>query len=87
MDLFFTLMLRQAFTYTNDVRPIFVTNCSECHNSRGPGKNWLNYDVAYENRARIRERVWYLRDMPLGRQMAEEDRRIIKQWVDQGAAK
>jgi uncharacterized membrane protein len=68
-----------------EAKPIFEKRCVSCHSQ--PHWNWTNYDVAYAKRDQIKNRVWNLRNMPLGAGMPEEERKVIKDWVDSGAKK
>src|SRR5579859_2074386 len=46
-------------TYLRDVQPIFMGNCSRCHNQESRFVyNWLDYRTAYKDRWEIRRRVW-----------------------------
>ncbi len=74
-------------TYTTDVRPLFKRSCLPCH---GPntGRNWLDYDTAYRKRIYIKFRTLIKKDMPPSywkKQLSEEERDLIGQWVDAGA--
>jgi mono/diheme cytochrome c family protein len=85
-------------TYLNDVRPIFMARCVRCHNYEARFMyDWLDYKKAYSDRYEIRRRVWdawngeyYKQSMPAGNSpehtgITEAERKLIKQWVDQGA--
>ncbi len=84
-------------TYMRDVLPIFMGNCSSCHNQQSRFVyNWLDYKTAYGDRWEIRRRIWdswkgsyYKEAMPIANSpeslnLTEEQRRIIREWVDQG---
>lgn len=88
----------QAPTYLGDVQPIFMGNCSRCHNQESRFVyNWLDYKTAYADRWEIRRRIWdswkgsyYKESMPIANSpeslsLTEEQRQIIKDWVDGGA--
>ncbi|HXA45665.1 MAG TPA: hypothetical protein VNZ25_09175, partial [Candidatus Angelobacter sp.] len=46
-----------APTYLRDVLPIFMGNCSSCHNQQSRFVyNWLDYKTAYGDRWEIRRR-------------------------------
>ena len=46
-------------TYLRDIQPIFMGNCSSCHNQQSRFVyNWLDYKTAYSDRWEIRRRVW-----------------------------
>jgi len=73
-------------TFTNPVQNIFANKCFICHNKRSmPGKDWTKYEQAYKYRKRIYDRVIIRKDMPKGLTMTNEEREIIKKWIDQGA--
>ena len=72
-------------TYTYDVKPIFASKCSQCHDSMGD-KNWQKYENAFKYRFQIREKI-ILKDMPKGKEMPQEERDKIVKWVDTGAKK
>jgi mono/diheme cytochrome c family protein len=84
-------------TYLRDVLPIFMGNCSSCHNQQSRFVyNWLDYKTAYADRWEIRRRVWdswkgsyYKEAMPIANSpealaLTDEERQTIRQWVDQG---
>ena len=85
-------------TYLRDVLPIMMGKCARCHgdpNSVLP--DWLDYRTAFNDRVEIKRRVWhswngsyYKQPMPAGnsaeaQSMTEDERRIIKRWVEDGA--
>lgn len=70
----------------SQVQPIFKNRCLKCHSAHN--WDWTNYDVAYAKRDRIKSRVWTTRSMPLGSSdITEDERRLIRDWVDSGASK
>jgi mono/diheme cytochrome c family protein len=79
----------QAPTYLRDIQPIFMGNCSRCHNQQSRFVyDWLNYKTAYADRWEIRRRVWdswkgtyYKEAMPVAN--SPESLTILK-WVDDG---
>jgi mono/diheme cytochrome c family protein len=86
-------------TYLHDILPLFLGKCSRCHNDQSSFlPNWLDYKTAYSHRAEIKRRVWdswkdnyYKESMPVAncpecRAITEEDRALIRDWVDTGAA-
>jgi mono/diheme cytochrome c family protein len=88
----------QAPTYLGDIQPIFMGNCSRCHNQESRFVyNWLDYKTAYADRWEIRRRIWdsprgsYFKEaMPIANSpeslsLTDEQRLIIKNWVDHGA--
>ena len=49
----------QAPTYLRDIQPIFMGNCSRCHNQQSRFVyDWLDYKTAYADRWEIRRRIW-----------------------------
>ena len=85
-------------TYLRDIQPIFMGNCSRCHNQQSRFVyNWLDYKTAYADRWEIRRRVWdswkgtyYKEAMPIDNSpeslaLTTEDRQTIRHWVDGGA--
>ena len=85
-------------TYLRDIQPIFMGNCSRCHNQQSQFVyNWLDYKTAYADRWEIRRRVWdswkgsyYKEAMPIANSaeslaLTDEDRQTIRHWVDSGA--
>jgi len=85
-------------TYLRDVLPIFMGNCSSCHNQQSRFVyNWLDYKTAYADRWEIRRRIWdswqgtfYKEAMPIANSpeslaLTDEQRKIIRDWVDQGS--
>jgi mono/diheme cytochrome c family protein len=87
-----------APTYLADVQPIFMGNCSRCHNQQSRFVyNWLDYRTAYADRGEIRRRVWdswkgsyYKEAMPIANSpeslaLSDADRITIRKWVDGGA--
>ncbi len=86
-------------TYLRDVLPIFMGKCARCHNEQSVLGNWLDYHTAFGDRREIRRRVWdswrghyYKQPMPAGNSpeseaLTEQEREIIKQWVDAGAVR
>ena len=88
----------QSPTYLRDIQPIFMGNCSRCHNQQSRFVyNWLDYKTAFADRWEIRRRVWdsyqgsyYKEAMPIANSpeslaLADEDRRIIRDWVNSGS--
>ena len=85
-------------TYLHDVQPLILGKCTRCHNSDSRFlPDWTDYKTAYAHREEIERRVWdswkgnyYKQPMPAGncpemRSITEEDRALIKRWVDNGA--
>lgn len=77
-----------SITYTKDIQPIFQDKCVLCHNSSMPDKDWMNYELAFKNKDKIKKRLEE-RTMPPGNvtQMTEEERKLVIQWVDEGGRK
>jgi len=88
----------QTPTYLRDIQPIFMGNCSRCHNQESRFVyNWLDYKTAYADRWEIRRRVWdswkgsyYKESMPIANspeslQLSAEERLAIRDWVASGA--
>ena len=87
----------QAPTYLRDIQPIFMGNCSRCHNQQSRFVyDWLDYKTAYADRWEIRRRVWdswkgtyYKETMPVANSpeslaLPDEERMTILKWVDNG---
>ena len=87
----------QAPTYLRDVQPIFMGNCSRCHNQQSRFVyDWLDYKTAYTDRWEIRRRIWdswkgsyYKETMPVANSpeslaLTDEERLTIRNWVDNG---
>jgi len=87
-------------TYLRDIQPIFMGNCSRCHNQQSRFVyNWLDYKTAYADRWEIRRRVWdswkgsyYKEAMPIANSpeslaLTDADRLAIRNWVDSGGTK
>lgn len=67
-----------------DVRPILEKRCVGCHASNDGG-DWSIYRIAFEKREDIYLRVVEFKNMPLYSKMPQEERNLIKEWVEQGA--
>src|SRR5271169_2344945 len=87
----------QSPTYLRDIQPIFMGNCSRCHNQQSRFVyDWLDYKTAYADRWEIRRRIWdswqgtyYKEAMPVANSpeslaLTEEERLTILKWVDDG---
>jgi mono/diheme cytochrome c family protein len=85
-------------TYLRDIQPIFMGNCSRCHNQESRFVyDWLNYKTAYADRWEIRRRLWdswkgsyYKEAMPVANSpesfaITDEERLAIRNWVANGA--
>ncbi len=87
----------QAPTYLRDIQPIFMGNCSRCHNQQSRFVyDWLDYKTAFADRWEIRRRIWdswkgsyYKEAMPVANSpeslaLTDEERLTILKWVDSG---
>ncbi len=87
----------QAPTYLRDIQPIFMGNCSRCHNQQSRFVyDWLDYKTAYADRWEIKRRIWdswkgtyYKEAMPVANSpeslaLTDEERLTIRKWVDDG---
>ena len=87
----------QAPTYLRDIQPIFMGNCSRCHNQQSRFVyDWLDYKTAYADRWEIKRRIWdswkgtyYKETMPVANSpeslaLTDEERMTILKWVDNG---
>jgi mono/diheme cytochrome c family protein len=85
-------------TFLRDIQPIFMGNCSSCHNQQSRFVyDLLDYQTAYADRWEIRRRIWdswkgsyYKEAMPIANSpeslaLTDEQRLVIKNWVDSGA--
>jgi mono/diheme cytochrome c family protein len=90
----------QSPTYLRDIQPIFMGNCSSCHNQQSRFVyNWLDYKTAFSDRWEIRRRVWdswkgsyYKEAMPIANSpeslaLTDEERLMIRNWVESGAVR
>jgi mono/diheme cytochrome c family protein len=93
-----TVATSSSPTYLRDVQPIFMGNCSRCHNQQSRFVyNWLDYKTAFADRWEIRRRVWdsyhgsyYKEAMPIANSpeslaLTDEERQTIRDWVNSGA--
>ena len=89
--------MNQIPTYLRDIQPIFMGNCSSCHNQQSRFVfNWLDYKTAYADRWEIKRRIWdswketyYKEAMPIANSpeslaLTDEERSTIKNWVENG---
>ena len=87
----------QTPTYLRDIQPIFMGNCSRCHNQQSRFVyDWLDYKTAYADRWEIKRRIWdswkgtyYKEAMPVANSpesaaLTDEERLTILKWVDEG---
>ncbi len=88
----------QAPTYLRDIQPIFMGDCSRCHNEQSRFiYDWLDFKTAYSDRWELRRRIWdswkgtyYKESMPVANSpesqaITDEERLKIRDWVDAGA--
>jgi mono/diheme cytochrome c family protein len=87
----------QSPTYMRDVLPILMGKCGRCHSEQSFLQNWLDYTNASKKRWEIKRRVWdswhgayFKQPMPTGNSpesqaMTEEERVIVRDWVESGA--
>ena len=69
-----------------DVQPIFEKRCSGCHASGSTGNiNWSDYQTVFAMKEKIYLRVVELKNMPMYTKMPQEERDLIKVWIEQGA--
>lgn len=80
--LYYTVVEAPRF---KDVRHVFTNRCAQCHTASTP-LDFSKYEVAKANAQRILFRVVVERSMPPVRtDMTEDERRLIKAWIEQGA--
>lgn len=85
-------------TYLRDIQPIFMGHCARCHNEQSRFVyDWLDYKTAYADRGELRRRIWdswkgdyYKEAMPVANSpeslaLTDEERMMIRNWVDGGA--
>lgn len=97
-DTVFSGPSNEAPTYLRDIQPIFMGDCSACHNQQSRFiYDWLDYKTAYADRWELRRRIWdswkgnyYKESMPVANSpealaITDEQRLIIRKWVDDGA--
>jgi mono/diheme cytochrome c family protein len=88
----------EAPTYFRDVLPIIMGKCARCHDPQSKVlQNWLDYNAASAHRWEIKRRVWdswkgayFKQPMPTANSpetgaMTDDERAIIKNWVERGA--
>ena len=88
----------QSPTFLRDIQPIFMGNCSRCHNQETRFVyNWLDYKTAYADRWEIKRRVWdswkgsyYKEAMPIDNSpeslaLTDTERLTIRNWVEHGS--
>ena len=87
--IFHVMINGNSISYEKDAKPIFKQRCEMCHNEDTPGLNWLDYNQAKDKSKEIRDHVWVKKDMPMNNatHMTEQERKVIRDWVDQGCKK
>jgi len=86
-------------TYLRDVLPIFMGSCFRCHNDQNKLLyNCTSYQGAVADRSEVKLRIWdswkgryYKQPMPVedspeSQQLTEEQRLVVKRWVETGMA-
>lgn len=74
-------MLYKAITYA-EVQPVFINNCSGCHNASTPNMNWLSEKVAINNKDLIFNRVFEQGDMPMWfKYFGFSDKELLRRWL------
>lgn len=86
-------------TYLQDVAPILMGKCLRCHNQQASFlNNFLDYRKAFADRWELKRRIWdswkgdyFKQSMPIANSpefgaITDEERTVIKEWVDSGAA-
>jgi len=77
-----------SISFQEDIRPLFEKRCMMCHKYTLHRIQWTEYDesMQYVNSGQLLERVWNLQDMPPpGMEMTEEERELVKDWIEGGA--
>ena len=79
------VIVLSGLTYANDARPIFVKSCAvtDCHVAGTGLPQWLDYDVAQANAAKIKT-LTQSRIMPLIGELTQEEIDILACWADDG---
>jgi uncharacterized membrane protein len=76
-----------ALSFAKDILHIIEARCSRCHNESASIPNWLDYEVIFPKREKVRLRAFENESMPPGNVtgITAEERLKIATWVDQGA--
>jgi hypothetical protein len=74
-------------SFERDIKPVFKTACTKCHNGKNELPNITEYSVAFKLRTEIVQRVTSDKTMPMYGKLSESNRDLIKAWVEQGAKK
>ncbi len=82
-------------SFETQIKPLFQKHCSLCHTAQMPPVvDWTDYSATkpYVDSGSLLERIWTLKDdpaksMPLANafQMTDEERELIKNWIESGA--
>lgn len=80
-----SILLFSLFSYAStfsDVKSIFDMRCNKCH-------LWIDYGVIKMYKDQIMLRAVILKNMPPGNftGMTEEERNVVKEWIEAGAIK
>ena len=86
--LLLTMSAKAEFTYNevtyDEVQKVFITYCSDCHNSSTPKMNWLDKDIAEKSKPVIFNRVFVKGDMPLVfKYFAPSSKQLLRDWLTQ----
>jgi uncharacterized membrane protein len=84
--LFLTFLAEANELKFSNVKPIFENRCVACHLAVVSGNNdWSYFNNVYSKKEEIYLRVVTLKNMPLYTKMPQEERDLIKEWIEQGA--
>ncbi len=75
----------EVVSYKKDIQPIFANRCTSCHTPTGFLPDWMDYQTASAMAEGIKTRVVVKKDMPMGFPMPDEERELVRKWVDGGA--
>ena len=81
------LPLEQIISF-DQIRPILENRCMNCHGHSSTGAifiDWSDYNVSFERRDELKLRVVELRNMPMYSKMPNQERELIRLWIEQGA--
>lgn len=77
---------KDFISFEKQVRPVIKNRCTQCHSAQAGLPDISDYEVAYELRFDIKDKV-QTRKMPYFGKMKESERDLIIDWVNQGAKK
>lgn len=63
------------------ILPILITRCAACHNPGTPKMNWLDYEIAFKNREKIKFRLETRTMPPAGYILLDEEREKLINWT------